>query len=250
MGIVVKGEVYKTNNSGTLEVIEYNNAKSVLVRFIDTGYETVVSADQLRFGRVSDRLKPTLYGKGYLGVDKVSTKSCHSYIVWSGMIRRCYSGEVDKHPTYQDCTVCDEWLDYSNFYHWYQDNYVGGFELDKDLVVLGNKIYSPEFCNFVPQAVNSLLTDSGSARGEYPRGVTKKGKKFRAQCLQGLGRPRWMSKVVITPDEAFVLYKSKKEEVIKEVAEYYKGVLPDVIYQNLMNYEVTDDSEYFKQNTC
>lgn len=171
-------------------------------------------------------------------------KKDKAYMVWNNMLRRCYSGEVYKFPTYQDCTVCEEWKNYSVFRKWYYNNYIEGFELDKDLTSIGNTVYSPEFCSFVPKEVNSLLTDTKAKRGKYPLGVTTKGNKFRAQCLTNMGRSRWFSVPVPTPEEAFNLYKIKKEEIIKEVATYYRESLSNTIYDNLINYVVKDDSGY------
>ncbi|MDH7629243.1 hypothetical protein QHE53_21315, partial [Aeromonas salmonicida] len=61
---------------------------------------------------------------------------------------------------YNPSTVCDEWLQFSNFLVWWKDNYIEDFELDKDfksLVLFGNphhKLYSPETCQFIPKWMN------------------------------------------------------------------------------------------------
>ena len=44
---------------------------------------------------------------------------CPYYITWTHMLQRCYSEKSQlKHPTYKGCTVCDEWLIFSNFKTW------------------------------------------------------------------------------------------------------------------------------------
>lgn len=57
-----------------------------------------------------------------------------------------------------------------------------GWALDKDILVKGNKIYSPETCCFVPQEINNLFTKRKSCRGTLPIGVKyiKENKKFSA----------------------------------------------------------------------
>jgi hypothetical protein len=46
-----------------------------------------------------------------------------------------------------------------------------GNQLDKDIVINGNKVYQPSSCVFVSALVNSILTDAGSIRGLYKIGV-------------------------------------------------------------------------------
>ena len=46
------------------------------------------------------------------------------------------------------------------------------YHLDKDILVKGNKVYSPETCCFVPQEINSLLVTSVRSRGDQPIGVS------------------------------------------------------------------------------
>jgi len=62
-----------------------------------------------------------------------------------------------------------------------------GKQLDKDLLVKGNKVYGPDTCCFLEKKVNIFLTDSKKARGEWPIGVTynKPTKKFLAHCSDG-----------------------------------------------------------------
>lgn len=64
------GDVYETNNFGKLKILKYIDALHVDVGFIDTGYRTTTRAELIRKGTVADRLLPTLYGVGFLGVDE------------------------------------------------------------------------------------------------------------------------------------------------------------------------------------
>ena len=93
-----------------------------------------------------------------------------SYQVWQDMLKRCYSDKYkDKNPTYKNCKVCEEWLSFSTFNKWFEENYpkhlvdkVDRIELDKDLLVEGNKVYSPETCVFLPKRINSFMTNKQS----------------------------------------------------------------------------------------
>lgn len=109
-----------------------------------------------------------------------------SYTTWRNMMARCYSATYQKRwSTYIGCSVCDEWLLFSNFKKFYDLNYRENFHLDKDLLVDGNKIYSPSTCIFVPLYINNLFTDRGGKRGKYPIGVSYEAKarnKYKA-CI-------------------------------------------------------------------
>ena len=47
-----------------------------------------------------------------------------------------------------------------------------GLELDKDLLVKGNKIYGPDTCCFLPGAINSLFSHGQKKKNNLPEGVT------------------------------------------------------------------------------
>ena len=91
------------------------------------------------------------------------------------MIRRCYSNEYkEKAPTYENCTSCREWLNFQVFAKWYHLNRLSDdvkYQLDKDIINRGNKVYSPENCALVPRHINNIILDNKLKRGELPIGV-------------------------------------------------------------------------------
>lgn len=94
------------------------------------------------------------------------------YKTYINMLTRCYSKKYQlKEPSYIGCSVCDEWLIASNFKKWYDKNYIDGYQLDKDILVYGNKIYSPETCCFIPRSLNSLFLLNNKRRGDCKLGV-------------------------------------------------------------------------------
>lgn len=83
---------------------------------------------------------------------------CPFYSKWQGMLKRCYSPNYHKtRPTYIGCSVCPEWRYFSKFRLWMENQKWEGMELDKDLLVKDNQVYSPNTCCFIPQAINSLF---------------------------------------------------------------------------------------------
>lgn len=160
------------------------------------------------------------------------------------MLRRCYSDKYKKQfPTYKTCIACDEWLNFQNFAEWYNQNFYTvkneNMHLDKDILVKGNKIYSPETCIFVPSRINKLFIKGDNFRGKYPIGVTYKSdiNKFIARC-NTLDKRKNLG-VFSTEEEAFNKYKTFKEKYIKQVADEYKDYIPDKLYKALYKYEVS-----------
>ena len=159
------GETYPSNNYGDMEVIEYVNSKSIQVRFVATGYSRYATAGDIRKGEVKDPMLPSVQGVGYLGVGPYSSstdnKKSACYNTWNAMLARCYNPSTQKnHPSYAGCTVVSEWHCFQNFAIWYDKYYVQGYELDKDTKVVGNKVYGPDTCTFLPQAVNVSIATS------------------------------------------------------------------------------------------
>ena len=92
---------------------------------------------------------------------------------WRRVLKRCYSKkEQQRKPLYRGCTVCDDWLTFSNFKKWMVEQDWEGRQLDKDFLVEGNKVYSPSTCVFLPQKLNKFIILHNSARGDYPIGVS------------------------------------------------------------------------------
>lgn len=99
--------------------------------------------------------------------------TCPAYRKWMCMIRRCYDVKYqESHQTYVGCTVCDDWLTFSNFESWFRKNNVVGYHLDKDIKVKGNKVYSPDTCIFIPRSLNNIFCTHASSNGLLPVGVS------------------------------------------------------------------------------
>lgn len=99
-------------------------------------------------------------------------KRLRSYTVWKDILYRCYSEKRQlKNPTYQGCTVCDEWLTFSNFKAFYDAHSIDGYHLDKDLLKPDSRVYSPETCVFLPHTLNTFIRSKRPNCGPWPMGV-------------------------------------------------------------------------------
>lgn len=116
---------------------------------------------------------------------------CPYYRVWHNMLHRCYNPKYkSKNMTYKDCKVSDDWKTFSLFKEWMITQDWRGKVLDKDLLVRGNKIYSPDTCVFISSALNSALIEKHMIRGTYLSGVSKgvDCKRYQASaCGRNLG---------------------------------------------------------------
>ena len=191
-------------------------------------------------------LKPLMCGVGYHDGDNIDYYS-KSYKRWHDMIHRCYNERFhERQPQYKECTVCEEWKNYSNFKVWYDENYYSicgeQMDLDKDILFKGNKIYSPNTCAFVPHSINTLFLNGKKRRGSLPLGVylDTERKKYRVQ-INCFGKSVRLGRFK-DPVSAFEKYKDYKEKHIKDVAEKYKDKLPYKVYRAMMEWkiEITD----------
>lgn len=189
---ITVGSVFTSLNFGDFEIVEYINFKKVKVRFIDTGFCVETRADQIRLGNVKDKLKPSVCGVGYVGDGefKVSDggKATKAYIHWRGMMQRCYKDSIHiNQPTYKGCSVCDEWHNFQNFAKWfYSQERCGesGIQVDKDIVVDGNKVYSPDFCILVSSAENNAKSVAKDYVFLSPDGEVVEVNNLRDFCIK------------------------------------------------------------------
>lgn len=193
--------------------------------------------------RYRDPFVPTVFGKGYLGDSyRVVPARSPVYRSWKGMLERCFDRKLKlKYPTYADTYCCEDWLHLTEFKIWFDQNYIENYELDKDILVKDNKVYSPETCCFVPPALNKLLTKSNKSRGKYPIGVQfhVRVRKFTSQVNDGNGKLVHLG-YFEDEESTFLAYKNAKELIIKKKSlEYFQdGKLSENVYNALLNYEV------------
>jgi hypothetical protein len=140
---------------------------------------------------------------------------CPFYTRWRSMLQRCYDSEyLSKYPTYLGCSVCEDWLTFSNFKSWMETQDWGGKHLDKDLLLKGNKIYNEKYCIFLEPRINLFILDSKQSRGKYPIGVSKEKSrsKYTAHCSDPFENKLKRIGYYVTAHEAHLAWKSKKHE--------------------------------------
>lgn len=189
-----------------------------------------------------NKLKKTLYGVGINdyegricdGIGKVAT----FYTTWANMIARCYSNKVkNKNPTYNDCYSCEKWHRLKNFKVFFDDNYKDGYDLDKDLLVKGNKVYSPETCVFLPREINSFLSNKYTCKNKLYAGITWRESIRKYQVRIGIEGNSVHLGVFENIDDVVEVYKKAREQEAKKLANKYKHEIDIRAYNALMEYK-------------
>lgn len=225
-----------TNKNGLLmKIIDYRSYNDLDIQFEDGTIVKNRAYKEFKDGVVKNPNSRLIYGVGYIGeCTVVYDKDCvqlnnKAYSMWHCMFERCY---LRNNNTYKECYVCDDWHNFQNFKKWFYENYTeygyGRMCLDKDILIKGNKKYSPDTCVVVDTRINSMFTKSDKTRGRYPIGVfyKKKNKKYAAQvsmCNEINKKQQKHIGLFDNPEEAFYAYKEEKEKYIKQVADEYKS---------------------------
>lgn len=163
-----------------------------------------------------------------LPIRNASYTKCPYYVKWKDMLGRAYSEKyLKQRPSYSDVSVCQPWWTFSIFKDWavsFGD--IKGLHLDKDILILGNKEYSPEGCAFVPNYLNTYMIFNKRMApefSEYPLGVylltdsSKRINKYQALCGKDyLG-------VYPTIESAHKAWQNRKIEQILGILERYRS---------------------------
>lgn len=162
----IMNDTFFTNEGYEIKVIDYKNKDTVIIEIQDENkYKTVTTIQNIRKGQIKNPYKRTVYDVGYYGEGNYtarinSVKTIH-YIKWFSMFNRCYNPKFhERQPKYQDCMVDERFHNFQDFAKWMDENwyeYDGMLELDKDLLLENNRIYSPDTCCFIPKEINIAL---------------------------------------------------------------------------------------------
>ena len=233
-----------------MTIIHYRNCSDIDIQFSDG---TIANTTYYYFlkGSVPNYNIPSYLCIGYLGYGKYKSRKNNTktdeYIKWGSMLTRCYSEKLKERRNYIECTVCDEWHNFQNFAEWYNDHKyylpdVDILDLDKDIKIKGNKVYSPDTCILIPKRLNSIILNRHNDRGKECIGVfyNHKTGKYISSCNMLNSNQRYLGSFN-TEKEAFDIYKKTKEHEIQLALELYKKYLPIEVYNAILNYKIEID---------
>lgn len=237
---IAVGDIFDTNEGGSVTVIEVLRGDKVLIKHNDEfGYEVEVEKIRLLRGTIKNPYHRSVQGVGYHGVGKYKTQVDKvldlAYKKWRAMMTRNYYYDYEnKFSSYKDCYVADEWHNLQTFSDWYY-NQVGwdkGFELDKDLLSDGSKVYSPETCCLIPREINTAivsLTNSDSIMGYHER---RKGVfEVRMRSIAGSCRSFY------DKDEAVEYYKELKKTCLNNLIAEWDGKVDKKVMDKLKGWD-------------
>lgn len=137
-----------------------------LIQFTESGYTREVYKSNAEKGKAKDPYAVSVMGVGYEGEFEKTFYHTQARRLWSNMIKRCYDPNYSAGYYGKGYTVDGRWLCFANFVKdlpeldnfnlWLAGGYDGNpkYNLDKDLKVAGNKVYSKKCCSFVPEGEN------------------------------------------------------------------------------------------------
>lgn len=231
-----------------MKIIRYGGCDDIDVEFLDEHHYIKEHQSYVNFksGSIKNPYDKSKYGIGYIGVGrhraKVNGQYNYIYDVWADMINRCYHSKDRFSAYYGTCTVCEEWLNFQVFADWYEAHEYPVNErlhLDKDILLAGNKEYAPKKCMLVPQRLNMMFMNKSNDKG-LPNGVRRYANKYCAKYnSKELGSFN-------TVEEAYKAYTDKKKEAIVDLANEYKGIIPQDVYDAIIAYEfdIRNDKNY------
>lgn len=272
------GMRFTSNKGEEFEVVKYINSAAIVIRFDSNGYEKTITMPQARTGSVrndekvekekidakllkirekqekealQDRLKsyeseciakmtfnPVSISEPEL---KFPPSEYHSYYTrWRGVIDRCNPvKQIGRDACYKGCSISEEWKDFQNFAQWCEDNNLcGGMDIDKDVLIKGNKVYSSETCLVIPSEINTRAGFNKPLRKELmgtQKVATKNGFRYRARFGGGSTAKKELG-TFDTELEAHKAWANYKKSILEPLIEQYKYAMTDRAYKALKDY--------------
>jgi len=223
------GKIFQSNSWGEYKVLgthsrEKGKELKYVVEFLETGNQSIVTGTKINTGAVRDVFAKTVRGVGYIGNYNGVIRNNPFYQTWMSLLERIFSPvSIKKHPTYEGCTISDEWLCFDTFQkdckkligYEEKEKYTDiNFEMDKDVLFHGNKHYSKENCIWLPRKLNSFCSNFYSTNKTGFEGVfITKHKRYRARVsINGISKDIGFYK---TPIEAYLEHCKVKLKVLE-----------------------------------
>ena len=158
--------------------------------------------------------------------------------LYNNMKQRC-----NNKKGYENCVIGKTWeKDHEKLYTWYRNNYYTlpdgePINIDKDILIPNNRIYSEDTCLLVPERINKFFINiHGTKKNGMPVGVTldKKSQKYKASIYKN--KKSIKLGTYGTPQEAHDAWRKAKIEHLLELIEHYKDIVPSEVTEAMMQW--------------
>ena len=236
------GEIRRNNFGTEMKIIRYGSWDDIDVQFLDDNYYVYHNTTYSNFktGSIKNPYDKSVFGIGCVGDGKYLTRengiNTIHYNTWHDMLKRCYNeASKDKFPAYFGiCKVCNHWLNMQNSSEWFDEKkYECGerLHIDKDILYVGNKIYSKDTCILVPQRINMLFMNKPNRFG-LTSGIST--------MANGRYSVKYNGKLIGNADsleEAVIIHEVEKQKAVVRITKEYKEILPVEVYDALMSWK-------------
>lgn len=128
---------------------------------------------------------------------------------------------------YEDITIHEDWYYRSKFENWYNEQkelqpMIDTLEIEKDILVPNNRMYSPDTCIFVPDWFNLQFLERGKSRGSCPLGVCPYHKGFISNIGDGSGKTKKYLGYFPTEELAHIAWQQAKVIKLSEALDRLK----------------------------
>lgn len=174
-GVYYNGSLWPQVHNEILEIVEFQGNSRFSVKFEDSPVFTT-TAKSIRDGTVRNRNIKLVCGVGFIGYGKYVAKfegnDTEAYVVWRGIIRRCYDPKYRFSSKYlhKGVYVEENWHNFQNFANWFYSclskmpkEYKTKFDVDKDLKL--GCCYSEDNCILLPYKLNNFIQNRAFSKG-------------------------------------------------------------------------------------
>lgn len=251
------GNVVNNQYGTKATIIDFNESDLTFTLRLDNGYKFSRKCLDIENNFFTTPYDKTLGGVGYLGEKYAPQDYKKIHVMWSGLLDRVViqgSSDKKRYAAYQGCSICDRWLNFSNFCEdvlgmWYDCD--EQLDIDKDIKYKGNKEYSPDKCLLVPHGINLLFSHWKGGKGvNHQVGI-----RYR---ISGKGKETWevkpcgvcafdgkfrtgTNKNFKNEKDAGEYYRNIKHEYVKKVLKSYEGKIPDYVMNYCLKFEFEMD---------
>lgn len=160
---------------------------------------------------------------------------CPAYKTWKNMISRVHSpASLNKYPTYQWSSICNEWRSFMKFREWWLEHHIDGWHLDKDILSSECK-YSPETCIYIPEWLNCFASGLRANTRDLPVGVSihPQSGKYHSRCNNPISKKQEHLGLFLSAADAKRAWSERKKEFAMMI-KIETDKIDERIYQSLI----------------